>query len=108
MEWNFLAGLLRRRIKAVIPLLIPLFVSSFKRAEELRSRWKLEDIVAGKEEQNTGIDAGNSQIPCSWSDLVLLTILLILITFINGAKHEAINALFPTMAQDFPVSVPTK
>ena len=32
---EFASGPIKERIKAVIPLLIPLFVSSFKRAEEL-------------------------------------------------------------------------
>jgi energy-coupling factor transport system permease protein len=32
---EFTSGPIKERIKAVIPLLIPLFVSSFKRAEEL-------------------------------------------------------------------------
>ena len=32
---NFTSGTLIERAKALIPLLIPLFVSSFKRAEEL-------------------------------------------------------------------------
>ncbi|MDF2856896.1 MAG: cobalt transporter permease, partial [Neobacillus sp.] len=32
---EFASGPFKERIKAVIPLLIPLFVSSFKRAEEL-------------------------------------------------------------------------
>jgi energy-coupling factor transport system permease protein len=32
---EFAGGPIKERVKAVIPLLIPLFVSSFKRAEEL-------------------------------------------------------------------------
>lgn len=49
---DFGEGNLVQKMKAVIPLLIPLFVSSFNRAEDLRLLWKQEATKVGKEERN--------------------------------------------------------
>jgi len=57
---DFRTGPLRERVKAVVPLLVPLFVSAFKRAEELamamesrgyqggEGRTKLRELILGK------------------------------------------------------------
>ncbi len=49
---DFGEGSLVQKMKAVIPLLIPLFVSSFNRAEDLATPWKQEATKAVKEEQS--------------------------------------------------------
>jgi energy-coupling factor transport system permease protein len=43
---DFTSGPIKDRLKAVVPLLVPLFISAFKRAEELR--WKQEVIKVEK------------------------------------------------------------
>jgi energy-coupling factor transport system permease protein len=76
---EFASGPLKERIKAVIPLLIPLFVSSFKRAEEL--------AVAMEARGYRGGEGRTKYRQLSWrmSDtlqlivLALLTVLLILL-----------------------------
>ena len=45
---NFSEGTLMQRIKAVIPLLIPLFVSSFNRAEELATAMEARGYRGGE------------------------------------------------------------
>lgn len=45
---EFSSGPLKERIKAVIPLLIPLFVSSFKRAEELATAMEARGYRGGE------------------------------------------------------------
>ena len=47
-------GSIKQRIRAVIPLLVPLFVSAFKRAEDLLLPWKSVAIAVVKGERGTG------------------------------------------------------
>ena len=45
---EFTSGPIKERIKAIIPLLIPLFVSSFKRAEELATAMEARGYRGGE------------------------------------------------------------
>lgn len=49
---DFGEGNLVQKMKAVIPLLIPLFVSSFNRAEDLATAMEARGYKGGKEERN--------------------------------------------------------
>ncbi|MGG1398694.1 energy-coupling factor transporter transmembrane protein EcfT [Bacillus salipaludis] len=76
---EFSSGPIKERMKAVIPLLIPLFVSSFKRAEELAVAMEARGYRGGegrtKYRQLSWNNLDSSQIVI----LVLLCILLILL-----------------------------
>ncbi|MFC4803389.1 energy-coupling factor transporter transmembrane component T family protein [Neobacillus sp. GCM10023253] len=76
---EFASGPLKERIKAVIPLLIPLFVSSFKRAEELAVAMEARGYRGGegrtKYRQLSWATADTVQIVL----LAVLTILLVLL-----------------------------
>ncbi len=75
---EFASGPIKDRIKAVIPLLIPLFVSSFKRAEELAIAMEARGYRGGEGRTKY------RQLSWKWGDtlqlvlLVIITILLIL------------------------------
>ena len=45
---DFSSGPIKERIKAVVPLLVPLFVSSFKRAEELATAMEARGYRGGE------------------------------------------------------------
>ena len=45
---EFTSGPIKERVKAIIPLLIPLFVSSFKRAEELATAMEARGYRGGE------------------------------------------------------------
>ena len=45
---EFSSGSIKQRIQAIIPLLIPLFVSSFKRAEELSTAMEARGYRGGE------------------------------------------------------------
>ncbi|MDQ6595477.1 energy-coupling factor transporter transmembrane protein EcfT [Bacillus salipaludis] len=76
---EFSSGPIKERMKAVIPLLIPLFVSSFKRAEELAVAMEARGYRGGegrtKYRQLSWNNLDSSQIVI----LVILCILLILL-----------------------------
>jgi energy-coupling factor transport system permease protein len=76
---EFASGPIKERIKAIIPLLIPLFVSSFKRAEELAIAMEARGYRGGegrtKYRQLSWQTADTLQLII----LVILTILLILL-----------------------------
>lgn len=76
---EFASGPIKERIKAVIPLLIPLFVSAFKRAEELAIAMEARGYRGGegrtKYRQLSWKTADTLQIAI----LAILTILLILL-----------------------------
>ncbi|OLS34962.1 energy-coupling factor transporter transmembrane protein EcfT [Bacillus sp. MRMR6] len=76
---EFASGPIKERIKAIIPLLIPLFVSSFKRAEELAIAMEARGYRGGegrtKYRQLIWQTADSLQLVL----LVILTVLLILL-----------------------------
>jgi len=76
---EFASGPFKERIKAVVPLLIPLFVSSFKRAEELAIAMEARGYRGGegrtKYRQLSWKNADSLQLVV----LAVLTILLILL-----------------------------
>ncbi|WHY77774.1 energy-coupling factor transporter transmembrane protein EcfT [Neobacillus sp. WH10] len=76
---EFASGPFKERIKAVVPLLIPLFVSSFKRAEELAVAMEARGYRGG--EGRTKYRQLSWKTPDSLQMIVLaiLTILLILL-----------------------------
>lgn len=49
---DFTSGPVKERVKAIVPLLVPLFVSAFKRAEELAVAMEQEAIKAEKDVRN--------------------------------------------------------
>jgi energy-coupling factor transport system permease protein len=75
---EFASGPIKERIKAVIPLLIPLFVSSFKRAEELAIAMEARGYRGG--EGRTKFRQLSWRVADSFQMVILaaLTILLIL------------------------------
>jgi energy-coupling factor transport system permease protein len=75
---EFNSGPIKDRIKAVIPLLIPLFVSAFKRAEELAIAMEARGYRGG--EGRTKYRQLSWSVPDSLQIVILaiLTILLLL------------------------------
>ncbi|MFP7300111.1 energy-coupling factor transporter transmembrane component T family protein [Neobacillus niacini] len=75
---EFSSGPVKERIKAVIPLLIPLFVSSFKRAEELAIAMEARGYRGGEGRTKYRLLSWNKSDTLQLLILVILTILLIL------------------------------
>jgi energy-coupling factor transport system permease protein len=75
---EFSSGPIKDRIKAVIPLLIPLFVSSFKRAEELAIAMEARGYRGGEGRTKYRLLSWNLLDTLQILILVILTILLIL------------------------------
>jgi energy-coupling factor transport system permease protein len=75
---EFSSGPIKDRIKAVIPLLIPLFVSSFKRAEELAIAMEARGYRGGEGRTKYRLLSWNFSDTLQILILVILTILLIL------------------------------
>jgi energy-coupling factor transport system permease protein len=75
---EFSSGPIKDRIKAVIPLLIPLFVSSFKRAEELAVAMEARGYRGGEGRTKYRLLSWNLSDTLQILILVILTILLIL------------------------------
>jgi energy-coupling factor transport system permease protein len=75
---EFSSGPIKERIKAVIPLLIPLFVSSFKRAEELAIAMEARGYRGGEGRTKYRLLSWNLSDTLQLLILVILTILLIL------------------------------
>ncbi len=70
------AGPIKERLRAIIPLLIPLFISAFKRAEDLATAMEARGYRGGGTDTSTGVqvdDAGYGLMIL----LVLLTISLV-------------------------------
>jgi energy-coupling factor transport system permease protein len=76
---EFSSGPIKERIKAVIPLLIPLFVSSFKRAEELAIAMEARGYRGGEGRTKYRLLSWNLSDTLQLLILVILTILLILL-----------------------------
>jgi energy-coupling factor transport system permease protein len=76
---EFSSGPIKERIKAVIPLLIPLFVSSFKRAEELAIAMEARGYRGGEGRTKYRLLSWKPADSLQLLILVLLTILLILL-----------------------------
>lgn len=75
---EFSSGPIKDRIKAVIPLLIPLFVSSFKRAEELAIAMEARGYRGGEGRTKYRLLSWKLSDTLQILILVILTILLIL------------------------------
>lgn len=69
---EFSSGPIKDRVKAIVPLLIPLFVSSFKRAEELAIAMEARGYRGGEGRTKY------RQLSWQWIDTAVLTFLLIL------------------------------
>ncbi|WHZ03324.1 energy-coupling factor transporter transmembrane protein EcfT [Neobacillus sp. YX16] len=76
---EFSSGPIKERIKAVIPLLIPLFVSSFKRAEELAIAMEARGYRGGEGRTKYRLLSWKHSDTLQLLILVILTILLILL-----------------------------
>jgi energy-coupling factor transport system permease protein len=76
---EFSSGPIKERIKAVIPLLIPLFVSSFKRAEELAIAMEARGYRGGEGRTKYRLLSWKYSDTLQLLILVILTILLILL-----------------------------
>lgn len=76
---EFSSGPIKERIKAVIPLLIPLFVSSFKRAEELAIAMEARGYRGGEGRTKYRLLSWSLPDTLQLLILVILTILLILL-----------------------------
>jgi energy-coupling factor transport system permease protein len=69
---EFTSGPIKDRMKAIVPLLIPLFVSSFKRAEELAIAMEARGYRGGEGRTKY------RQLSWQWKDTAVLTFLVIL------------------------------
>ncbi|KGR75279.1 energy-coupling factor transporter transmembrane component T family protein [Ureibacillus sinduriensis] len=72
------AGPLKERIKAVVPLLVPLFVSAFKRAEDLATAMEVRGYRGGEGRTRY------RQLKWDWRDttsLVVLAVMTVLLVF---------------------------
>ncbi|MBI0580980.1 energy-coupling factor transporter transmembrane protein EcfT [Neobacillus cucumis] len=76
---EFSSGPIKERMKAVIPLLIPLFVSSFKRAEELAVAMEARGYRGGEGRTKYRQLSWNNRDSIQIVILVILCILLILL-----------------------------
>ncbi|MEH6992252.1 energy-coupling factor transporter transmembrane protein EcfT [Neobacillus drentensis] len=76
---EFSSGPIKERIKAVIPLLIPLFVSSFKRAEELAIAMEARGYRGGEGRTKYRLLSWKHSDTLQLLILAILTILLILL-----------------------------
>jgi energy-coupling factor transport system permease protein len=76
---EFSSGPVKERIKAVIPLLIPLFVSSFKRAEELAIAMEARGYRGGEGRTKYRLLSWKLVDTLQLLILAILTILLILL-----------------------------
>ncbi|MCO7127419.1 energy-coupling factor transporter transmembrane protein EcfT [Sporolactobacillus shoreicorticis] len=78
---DFTTGSLRGRIKAIVPLLVPLFVGAFKRAE---------DLAMAMEARGYHGDDGRTklhQLKWSWRDSLLISALVLLALLLIFARN---------------------
>jgi energy-coupling factor transport system permease protein len=76
---DFTTGSLKERAKAFVPLLVPLFVSSFKRAEELALAMEARGYRGGEGRTRLRALAWNNRDTIALAALALLTVFLILV-----------------------------
>jgi len=76
---DFTGGPFKERIKAVIPLLIPLFVSAFKRAEELATAMEARGYRGGEGRTKYRLLKWEVRDTAVAGTLILLTVMLILL-----------------------------
>ncbi len=81
---DFSTGSLVRRAKALIPILIPLFISAFRRAEELATAMECRCYTGGRGRTRMNV------LHSTWRDLVMLLLLCAL-----GAAVVLINIYAP-------------
>ena len=81
---DFSTGSLVRRAKALIPILIPLFISAFRRAEELATALECRCYTGGRGRTRMNV------LHSTWRDLVMLLLLCAL-----GAAVVLINIYAP-------------
>jgi energy-coupling factor transport system permease protein len=74
---DFSSGPIKERVQAIIPLLIPLFVSSFKRAEELAIAMEARGYQGGEGRTKYRLLSWRFSDTFSLVILVILTVLLI-------------------------------
>ncbi len=74
---DFSSGPIKDRVRAIIPLLIPLFVSSFKRAEELAIAMEARGYQGGEGRTKYRLLSWRSADTISLIILVILTVFLI-------------------------------
>jgi energy-coupling factor transport system permease protein len=74
---DFSSGPIKERVRAIIPLLIPLFVSSFKRAEELAIAMEARGYQGGEGRTKYRLLSWRSADTISLIILVILTVFLI-------------------------------
>lgn len=67
------SGTIQQRIKAIIPLLVPLFVSAFKRAEDLAIAMEVRGYRGGEGRTRY------RQLTWSWRDTIIIILLVLVI-----------------------------
>ena len=67
------AGTIKQRIRAVIPLLVPLFVSAFKRAEDLAVAMEVSGYRGGEGRTRY------RQLKWHWRDTLVIIFLILLV-----------------------------
>ncbi|MEK3889029.1 energy-coupling factor transporter transmembrane component T family protein [Bacillus sp. FSL K6-3431] len=75
---EFSSGPIKERVKAIIPLLIPLFVSSFKRAEELATAMEARGYRGGEGRTKYRVLEWKLRDTVAVSSLIVLAIILVL------------------------------
>jgi energy-coupling factor transport system permease protein len=76
---NFDSGSLRQRLNAVVPLLIPLFVSAFNRAEDLATAMEARGYHGGEGRTKYRINQWHLRDTVSVVFFLLVTIVMILL-----------------------------
>ncbi|MBM7694827.1 energy-coupling factor transport system permease protein [Peribacillus deserti] len=76
---EFSTGPIKNRIKAIVPLLIPLFVSSFKRAEELATAMESRGYRGGEGRTKYRLLKWESKDTILLAAIMVLTVLLLLL-----------------------------
>ncbi len=76
---EFTSGPIKERVKAIIPLLIPLFVSSFKRAEELATAMEARGYRGGEGRTKYRLLGWRARDTAAAISLVFLAVILVLI-----------------------------
>ena len=82
---DFSSGSLIKRAKALVPILIPLFVSSFRRADELATAMECRCYRGGEGRSRLNV------LKCKWHDIVFLAIAALLCAGIISLNYVNIG-----------------
>ena len=84
---DFESGSLIQRVKAVLPILIPLLISAFRRADELGDAMDARCYAGSK------VRTKYKKLRFSWRDVVAMLLLVVLITSVLVLRHYTATLL---------------